>query len=133
MSAADPSIIPNQTATDAEWIAWYEILPFSRKDNNLLFIRAWNKRKGKDAYSKVLHDKMKAYGVSITPDGLAASVGAYVEGALDGVASALKVGTEIVVVVEVVAVVFTAALLWRILTPENVGKSLDIAAKTALV
>lgn len=125
--------LPTQASSDAEWLAWYDLMPFSKKDNNYLFIEAWNTRGSDKANTRTLRTTMGGYGVHIAPDGILASVGDTIGGVWDGIGSALKVGGTVVLCMWVAGGLFTAALIWRIVTPENVEKGLDVAAKGAVV
>ena len=134
MSAADPSVIPTQSSSANEWQAWYDILPFSQKDNNLLFTRAWKIRGSDSVLSNADFKKyMQSNGVNLKSGTVAETVTNFTESVFDSVATTLKTGATVVIVMEVSVVVFVAALLWRVLTPDNFGKLEEIGGKAALV
>ncbi len=130
-SAKAIDTIPTKSSSDMEWKAWYEILPFSTKDNNLLFARAWKVRGGKDANTSDLRKFLKDNGLTLSPDNVLGTIKDYELGVLETVGSVFKVGGTAVAVVWVIGGIFTAAMIWRIVTPENVGKGLDVAASAA--
>lgn len=133
MSAANPlNTIPTRSSTDAAWIGWYDILPFSQKDNNLLFMHAWKARGTKAANTQVLRKHLDSNGLTLSAENIFGDISDVSHGALDAVGSIFKVGATASMVFTGGLVIFTGFILWRILTPESVGIIAGTAVKTAL-
>lgn len=131
MSAAKAiDLIPNSKSKDIAWIAWYEVLPFMQKDNNMLFTEAWGLRGSIAANTNTLRGFMKDNGVVLSDDTLGIGWTKDVTlSAIGYVGSTLKVTQYIVIATTIGAVVLTGVLLYRLLTPEAVGIGLGVAAK----
>jgi hypothetical protein len=133
MSAASQlDIIPKKSSKDIEWIAWYESLPFSRKDNNLLFIKVWKVRQGSSANTDALRRFLAEKGISLSADNkieaiLSSAKGA-VTGTLEFVGDMVKANLVVSGAIVVGVVIFAGVLIWRIVTPDNVGRGLEVAA-----
>ena len=135
MNVADPADIPKRNSSDADWKAWYDILPFSQADNNRLFTKAWKVRGSVQANTSDLRTYLGGKGIHLEAGTLniLGSIKDEATGVLNAVGSFIKTGETVVLGGMIVGGIFTAALLWRILTPDNVGKGLDIAGKAALM
>lgn len=130
MSAASPvDTMPTKSSSDAAWIAWYDILPFSKKDNNLLFMRAWQYRGSSDANTQALRAHLKSAGLELAANNVLGQVKDFEYSIIDTAGSLFKVGSTTMILIAVGGVVFTGAIIWRILTPENTGVILGTAAK----
>jgi hypothetical protein len=113
--------IPSQNATDAQWIAWYKVLQpeVGRKEANILFLKAWNQRKGSGllgaaSNTSALRDFLKTKGVDVQPDGLLAyPVSAY-EAVAGGIETALGVGKWTFIGLSLIIIIPVAILLFNI-------------------
>ncbi len=113
--------IPSQSATDAQWIAWYKVLQpeVGKKEANILFLKAWNQRKnsgllGSAANTSTLRDFLKTKGVDMQPDGiLAYPITAYeaVSGAIE---TAFGIGKWSFIILSAIVIVPVAILLFNI-------------------
>ena len=84
--------IPTKQSIDGDWIAWYESLPGSQKDKNLIFSMAWSKRGDSKANTSDLRSFLKQKGFTLGPDNaLGAAKDTYL-GALGSISSILKLG-----------------------------------------
>ncbi len=131
MSAANPLItMPTKSSGDAAWIAWYDLLPFSEKDNNLLFTRAWKYRGSKAANTSSLHDTLKKHGLNLAADNIIGEIQNWEHGVLDTVGNALSISMTTTLLFGVPVLIFAGAIIWRLATPEATGVILGTAAKT---
>jgi hypothetical protein len=131
MSAASPiESIPTKSSDANAWIGWYDILPFSTKDNNLLFTKAWSVRGSTKANTEELRAHLSSNGLKLDSGGILGEVADFKHGAIDTLGSAFKIGGTAVVVFYGLGAIFTAAVLWRLLQPESVGVIAGTAAKT---
>ena len=130
MSASNPlTTIPTKRSSDATWIGWYDSLPFSKNDNNQLFMRTWEKRGSDAARTDVLRAHMKENGLNLTAQGLFEKLADYKYATLDFVGDVFKVSGYTTVIVGGGLIIFTGAILWRLLTPESTGVIIGTAAK----
>ncbi len=133
MSAASAlDTIPTKSTPDAGWIAWYDILPFSQKDNNLLFLRAWKVRGSHAANTVSLRKHLSDNGLSLSSDDVIGELADFEHSALDTIGTVFKVGGTTMIIFYGAGIVFVGAILWRILTPESVGIIAGTAVKTAV-
>ncbi len=122
--------IPSQSATDAQWIAWYKVLQgeVGRKEANILFLKAWNQRKnagllGAASNTSALRDFLKTKGVDVQPDGLLAYPITAYEAVAGGLETAFGVGKWTLIILSLVIIIPVALLLFNI--AKNPGLLVD--------
>ena len=122
-------LIPNKNSDAMAWQTWYEILPFSKKDNNALFVKAFALRGDVKANTSDLRLFLQDKGLTLPANSGFGTIKDYQVGFFDGVGSALKIGAYGSMAVTAGVVIFAGAILWRILTPEGAGIVIGTAAK----
>jgi hypothetical protein len=113
--------IPSNSATDAQWIAWYEVLQpeVGRKEANILFLKAWNQRKnagilGASSNTSALRDFLKTKGVDVRPDGLLAyPISAY-EAVAGGIETFFGISKWTFIIMATIVIIPVAILLFNI-------------------
>ena len=133
MSVANPlTTIPTKSSSDADWIGWYDILPFSKKDNNLLFTKAWQERGTSTANTTSLREHLKANGLDLAANNILGDLSDFKYNVLDTVGSVFKVGSVWVIGGMAIGSLFMMFMAYRLLTPENTGVIIGTAAKAAV-
>ena len=130
MSAAKAiDAIPNKNSDAMTWQAWYEILPFSQKDNNVLFAKAFALRGDVKANTSDLRFFLQGKGLTLPANSVFGTMKDYELSFLDGVGTFLKIGAYGSMAVTAGTIIFAGVIIYRILTPEGAGIVIGTAAK----
>jgi hypothetical protein len=130
MAFVNPAdVIPTKSSSDGDWIAWYQSLPGPTKDKNLIFSLAWTKRGSSKANTNQLRTFLKSAGFNLGADNILGSVEDTGTNFLSGVTGFLKMGETATLVIGGLGLVFAGAIVWRLLTPQNIGQAVGVAAK----
>lgn len=122
--------IPTKQSSDGDWMAWYESLPGSQKDKNLIFSMAWSKRGDSKANTSDLRSFLKQKGFVLGSDNVLGAMKDTYLGAVGSISSILKLGATGTVVISAAFIVFAGAIIWRLATPVAVGTAIGAAADT---
>ena len=121
--------IPTKQSNDGDWIAWYESLPGGKRDKNLIFSMAWNKRGDSKANTGDLRRFLKTKGFTLNSDNFLGTAKDSVIGFIDGVGNFFQFGAYATVGVIIAGTVLTGAIIWRLATPAGIGVAAGTAAK----
>ena len=97
-----------------------------------MFTKAWQVRGGTQANTEALRSHLKDNGLIMDAGGILGELADFKHSVGESLGSVFKVGGTFVFVFVGFGVLFAGALIWRIVTPENVGVIAGTAAKTVV-
>jgi hypothetical protein len=113
--------LPSVNSSDAQWIAWYKTMhgEIGKKNANVLFLRAWEKRKnagllGSSANTKTLRDFLSKYGIDVKPDGVFAYPISAFEYAESAISTAFGIGKWSFIILALIVIIPVAMLLFNV-------------------
>ena len=123
--------MPNRASGSDAWVAWHEQLKkyLGKKQANIIWLKAWQRRKGQNASSNALRQYMKKQDVEIDKSTLE-SLSDFKSNALDYIGDFYTAGKFLTIALGVIVVGGTGMIIYNLAKDPN--KTIDIASKAML-